>query len=82
MPRLRSKDLARIADSAAIRAASSFRVNWLLGRGEYRNAYFTTVVDARAARDEAGSDEHGRRGLIYALCDNGAAIHVGDEYEG
>jgi hypothetical protein len=95
MPRLKSKDLARIADHEKIRGATKFYVNWFIGRdrktyetgvvsreAQWKREEFDNLIDARSRRAEVGRDEHGRTGLIYALCDNGLSIHVDESFQG
>jgi hypothetical protein len=92
MPKLKSKDLARIADHAAIRGASRFYVNWFVGRDQWQGRpereslwqreEFDTLAAARARRDQVGRDDHGRTGLVYAHCANGMSLHVDEGFQG
>jgi hypothetical protein len=64
----RLTDQLRAQDAAAISAASTFVVNWFLGRGQWeRSVALPSLAEARAIRDQRGSDEFARRGMIYAV---------------
>lgn len=87
MRRLRPKDLAKAADDALIAASRRFTVNWFVGRAAddggrvsraslWDREEFTSLEDARAAVGARGCDEHGRKGIVYAITLTGQTIHV------
>lgn len=64
----------RKADAEAIATATRFVVSFFLGRGQYRREETASLETARALRDAAGSDEYGRRGVIYAVAPDGRVV--------
>jgi hypothetical protein len=70
-------DQLRARDAAAIAAASSFVVNWFLGRGQWeRSAPLSSLAEARAIRDAVGIDQYARRGMIYAVTASQQTVFV------
>ena len=92
---MRSKDIAQAADDAVIASSRLFVVNWFVGRRPetyitkvvvrsdlWERAEFLTLEDARHAQEWRGADQHGRRGLIYAVSQNSMiTVFVDDDYE-
>lgn len=92
--KLTSKQIAQQADDKIISEAGMFVVNWFKGRDyeSYRTlnvireklwdrAEFSSLGEARRAQTEAGKDEHGRLGLLYAVSKTGITVFVDQDYE-
>ncbi len=85
---MRSKDLQRRADEAAVASSSLFVVTTFVGRAPdalgpvrhsdlYTRREFATLEEARAYRQQLGTtDQWGRRACVYAVTKEGYTIHV------